>query len=274
MRLHAYLANVKTVLRTMNNPLKKKQNLFDKDNLESRFYDQIANDHLAHFDEKLFTYDEHESMPSSHRYFYAQLENIKNKAVLDICCGYGFTSVVLAKRGAQVTSIDISAQMVRLTEKNGSLNRVTDNISPAVMSAQKMAFRDEQFDFVVGLGALHHLNLETARAEIYRVLKRGGTALFIEPRIPYKWLIVLRSLLPAKSFESPGGSQLHDREVAYFLAPFSSHYIHYSLFLRKLSRFGWIKKHEDLLDKADIALVERWRFLRKLYWAMVIMAKK
>ena len=242
--------------------------------LKKRFYDDIANEHLVHFDEKLFSYDEQEPMPSSHRHFYNQLQHIEQSMILDIGCGYGFTSIVLAKRGARVASIDISGQMLRLTQKNAALNQVTESVAPARMSAQKMAFADNQFDFVVGLGALHHLNLESARQEIHRVLKKGGSAIFIEPRIPFKWLIVVRSLLPFRSFESPGGAQLSDREVDYFLFPFTSHHIHYSLFLRKLTRFKLIKKHEDRLDQMDLALVRRWPFIKKLYWAMVIKATK
>lgn len=42
-------------------------------------------------------------------------------------------------------------------------------------------FADGSFDLIVGSGILHHLDLELAAPEIRRVLRPGGSAMFIEP---------------------------------------------------------------------------------------------
>jgi ubiquinone/menaquinone biosynthesis C-methylase UbiE len=270
----AYLANSKKIRNSLNNPLKRIENLAVKDRLEQQFYDDEAEKYLDHFDENLFRYDEHEQMPSSHRFFYSLLQDVENKKILDICCGYGFTSVRLAKKGGLVTGIDISPKMIRLTERNAEFNHVQDRITATIMSAQNIEFGDDSFDAVVGIGALHHLNLEKAAGEIGRVLKKGGTAIFIEPRIPFKGLIFVRSLLPNPCFESPGGSQLSDRDIESMSALFAETKIEYFLFLRKLTRFPLFNKIPDQLDRCDLVLVQRFPMMKKLYWAFVLQFTK
>lgn len=44
--------------------------------------------------------------------------DVKHKRVLDAGCGYGFYSILLAKRGAMVTGIDISEKMIALAKNN------------------------------------------------------------------------------------------------------------------------------------------------------------
>ena len=148
--LKNYIENSKKIIRSYNNPLKKKENLLLKDQLEQAFYDEEAEKFLNDFDENLFRYDENEDMPMTHRYFYSRLENIEGKHILDCCCGHGFASVKCAKRGARVTGIDISSGMIELAKKNAAFNSVADRTDFRVMSAQEMNFKDEEFDYVIG----------------------------------------------------------------------------------------------------------------------------
>ncbi len=189
-----YLENSKRIRQSYHNPLKAFENLQRKDELERDFYDQKAMAYLEDFKEKIFLYDPDEEMPRSHQYFYSKLDAIKNKRILDIGCGYGFTSVSLAKKGARLNSIDISPNMIELARRNACLNKVETAIKAEQMSAQEMKFEDQTFDHVVGIGILHHLNLELAGKEIRRVLKTDGEAFFIEPRIPFKFLIYVRPI--------------------------------------------------------------------------------
>ncbi|MFC1477706.1 class I SAM-dependent methyltransferase [candidate division KSB1 bacterium] len=265
-----YINNIKVILQSYNNPLKRVEHIEEKDKLEREFYDISAQEYLQNFDEKLFLYDENEYLPLSHQYFYSRLENIKDMNILDCCCGPGVTAVSCAKRGALVTGIDISPGMIDLARKNTELNRVDDRVDLKVMSVQKMDFEDNSFDYVVGIGALHHLNLDLAGKEISRVLKPGGKVLFIEPRIPFKWLIVLRSLIPAKCHESPGGGQMTDRETEQFAGYFSSFTPAYFLFLKKFTRLPFLKRFDAQLDALDCFLVKKIPPIRLVYWAFVL----
>ena len=270
----SYLENAKVVLRSFNNPLKELENLSLKDELERQFYDREAEQHLRSFDKKLYLYDENEKMPATHKYFYSLLRDVRDKKVLDICCGYGFTSVMLAKRGAQVTSIDISPKMIELTQKNARFNNVEKSIEAKVMSAQEMSLKDNSFDYIVGFGAIHHLSLELAGKEISRVLKRGGGAIFIEPRIPFKFLIFVRSALPVKCLESPGGSQMTDRDIKQLAGYFSESRVNYFIFLKKLARLPFLESFAEKLEALDVRFLKLCPWLKKFYWAFVLEFKK
>jgi ubiquinone/menaquinone biosynthesis C-methylase UbiE len=138
------------------------------------------------------------------------------------------------------------------------------------MSAEKMSFKNNSFDYVVGLGALHHLNIELASKEIYRVLKNGGKAIFLEPRIPFKWIMVLRSVIPVPCNESPGGGSLDDNELYKFVRHFTDSEIHYFLFLRKIFRIPILRRFELKADRIDSFIINKFPFSRKLCWAFVL----
>jgi SAM-dependent methyltransferase len=117
--------------------------------------------------------------------------------VLDYGCGNGEFSCVIARRGARVVGIDISPKLIEqartLAAKMG-LNGSCPQFM--VGDAHHTPFADNTFDYVVGNGALHHLDLDMAYAEIARVLKPGGKALFMEPMYHHPILRMVRRLTP------------------------------------------------------------------------------
>jgi ubiquinone/menaquinone biosynthesis C-methylase UbiE len=50
-----------------------------------------------------------------------------------------------------------------------------------IMDAHRLEFPDHSFDVVFGRSILHHLDLETALRDVWRVLRPGGLFLFAEP---------------------------------------------------------------------------------------------
>ena len=121
--------------------------------------------------------------------------DLKGASVLDYCCGDGKFSQRLASLGARVVGIDISPKLIE--QARASTSRMgMDGSSPQFMvgDAQHTPFDDNSFDYVFGNGALHHLDLDKAYAEIARVLKPGGKALFMEPMYHHPLLWLLRRL--------------------------------------------------------------------------------
>jgi ubiquinone/menaquinone biosynthesis C-methylase UbiE len=108
--------------------------------------------------------------------------------VLDVGSGTGRLAVVLAQRvgpTGSVTGIDPSKEMgARATAK---ARRAEVSAEFQVAFAQQLPFSDASFDAVTCTLALHHvaeLERPTAVAEMYRVLRPGGTLLIGEFRVP------------------------------------------------------------------------------------------
>ena len=102
--------------------------------------------------------------------------NLKDRKVLDIAIGTGWTTEQLVRAGARVTAIDLTPRAVELTKKRLELNHISaDEIR--VADAQQLPFSEKTFDYVLAFGCLMHMpDTQKTIDEIYRVLKPGGRA--------------------------------------------------------------------------------------------------
>ena len=99
--------------------------------------------------------------------------------VLELGCGTGYFTRELARSAADIIAIDVSPELLEIARANGSLQ----NIRYEVQNACALSYSDAMFDSVVGSSVLHHLEIQEALREIYRVLKPGGTIYFTEPNM-------------------------------------------------------------------------------------------
>jgi ubiquinone/menaquinone biosynthesis C-methylase UbiE len=109
----------------------------------------------------------------------ARLGDVSRLRVLDYGCGHGMAAVVLARRAARVTAFDLSAGYLAEASRRAAANGVRLDLVQA--DGQLLPFADASFDRVWGNAVLHHLDMETAGRELFRVLRPGGRAVFCEP---------------------------------------------------------------------------------------------
>jgi ubiquinone/menaquinone biosynthesis C-methylase UbiE len=102
--------------------------------------------------------------------------------VLEVGCGQGHLTRALAQRGADIVGIDANPKAAEVAG--------TDLVRH--MDAESLDFEDETFDFVVSVHAIEHIpGLSNALAEMARVLKKGGEAIFVYPAEPIMGLYAI-----------------------------------------------------------------------------------
>lgn len=118
--------------------------------------------------------------------------------VLDFGAGDGRQTIDLLERGAaHVTGFDLSAAQIERARAEVERRGLSDRADLFVGDAHDTGLPDGEFDLVVGVAILHHLDLARALAEIRRVLKPGGTAVFMEPMFHNPILRLGRLLTPS-----------------------------------------------------------------------------
>jgi SAM-dependent methyltransferase len=107
------------------------------------------------------------------------LGDLTGKELLDYGCGMGEESVYFAKLGAQVTSIDISEVGIATLKQRAEYHKL--DIRAYEMRCDPTSFPAASFDRIHGMGILHHVGIDTALAEVWRLLRPGGVGVFLEP---------------------------------------------------------------------------------------------
>jgi SAM-dependent methyltransferase len=140
---------------------------------QQQHYDEIAADYETHYSDEW-------SLEYRRRFIYEPMFegiDLSGLEVLDAMCGSGQTTSYLLTRGAKVTGLDISNEVIdqfqsRWTEAKAVKCSLLDSGLPG-----------NSFDCVSVVGGLHHIHPEMKAAvrEIHRVLKPGGYFCFMEP---------------------------------------------------------------------------------------------
>lgn len=112
-----------------------------------------------------------------HRYAYA-LQLVSRKRVLDLACGEGYGSWILADAAMEVVGVDKNSHVIR----HAQMTYKKDNLKFEVGDMEKLLFNSGEFDVVVCFEAIEHIIAqEECIVEIRRVLRDGGILLISTP---------------------------------------------------------------------------------------------
>lgn len=96
--------------------------------------------------------------------------------ILDVGCGTGFFTILLAQAGHIVTGIDLTPAMINEAKQLAALQKCTASF--IVMDAEKLSFPEGTFDVVIARNVTWNLpHPEAAYKEWLRVLRTGGLLL-------------------------------------------------------------------------------------------------
>lgn len=199
------------------------------------------------------------------------LGDLRGKSVLDYGCGHGMASVVLARRGAIVTGIDLSEGYVQEARRRARANEVEAAFQTA--NAEQLPFADQSFDAVWGCAILHHLDLAQAGPELKRVLRPGGVAVFCEPWGGNPLLELARRRLPYPGkHRTPDEQPLRPADLGPLQAMFPGMQVEghqlLSMLLRVVSRR---RPGRNWLDRLDQRLLGRFGGLGR--WARYVVIR-
>lgn len=106
--------------------------------------------------------------------FFSQLAS--NKIVLDVGCGTGYGTAILAEHAAQIIGIDYSNNAVRFAKRR------YPKIDFRQMNAQQLRFPDAFFDLIFSSENFEHLPDQASHLrELRRVLKSDGLCFIATP---------------------------------------------------------------------------------------------
>jgi len=135
---------------------------FPQDQITKEYFDQIDD----------VRWNENELWSQSTFY---NLKGNSNTKILDAGCGIGVFTRYYARKGFNVTAIDLTQKAIELTQLSLKLNNLNAEVKQA--SVENLPLESNTFDYIVSNGVIHHTpQTEKAVSEFYRILKPGGKA--------------------------------------------------------------------------------------------------
>lgn len=108
------------------------------------------------------------------------------KKILDIATGTADFAISAAKyTDANITGIDISDRMINIGEKKIIKKNLKNRIKLSIADSENLPFNKSSFDAITaGFGVRNFENLDKGLNEIYRVIKKDGFVIILEPSTP------------------------------------------------------------------------------------------
>ncbi|MFC6836535.1 class I SAM-dependent methyltransferase [Halomarina ordinaria] len=128
---------------------------------------------------------------------------MEGKRVLEIACGTGRFTVMLAERGADIVGLDISAAMVQQGRERARRAGVEDHLQFILGDAARLPFPDDYFDVVFAMRFFHLA--DTPASFLSEMCRVSRDQVFFDTfnraslRTVYNWLLPMGSRLYSDS---------------------------------------------------------------------------
>ncbi|GAA0452764.1 methyltransferase domain-containing protein [Halococcus dombrowskii] len=128
---------------------------------------------------------------------------VDDKRVLEIACGTGRFTTMLAQRGADIVGLDISPAMLQEGRKKARAAGVDDHLEFMRGDAARLPFPDDHFETVIAMRFFHLADTPASfLAELRRVARKQvvfDTFRRFSTRSIYNWLLPMGSRLYARA---------------------------------------------------------------------------
>jgi ubiquinone/menaquinone biosynthesis C-methylase UbiE len=203
------------------------QTLDQRHEIERKYWDKVAvNMHPRRLEDHRTVTAYSQSRPWLH-FVFSRFGDLRGKDILEVGCGTGDFAIFLARSGANVTAIDVSPEGIEMARERARRNGLERQINAQVVPIERLAFDDERFDFVFGASTIHHVDIPLAGKEVCRVLKRHGSAGFVEPLGHNVVLEFARKYLPYPG-KLPHWGTTHKSLKVSDVEPFRAYFPHVS----------------------------------------------
>jgi ubiquinone/menaquinone biosynthesis C-methylase UbiE len=111
------------------------------------------------------------------------LTPVQNKRILEVACGRGGFSRLLASKGAIVCGVDFSESAIKIANEKLLRHPVpADQLTYVQADAQSLPFEPASFDIVISCETIEHIpDHRAAVREMFRVCKPGGVLYLTTP---------------------------------------------------------------------------------------------
>jgi SAM-dependent methyltransferase len=131
------------------------------------------------------------------------IEPITDRRVLEIACGTGRFTVLLAERGADIVGLDISGPMLQQGRQKAKTANVSDTLEFLRGDAARLPFPDDHFDVVLAMRFFHLADTPVEfMTELRRVTRDRivfDTFNSYSTRSIYNWALPMGSRLYSRS---------------------------------------------------------------------------
>jgi len=162
--------------------------------IQQKHYDKIAKEYLENLS---YPHTEEYNKYLDNKFNQLIIED-KLNYVAEICCGGGEAIRIMGHKISHGIGIDISLSMLEKARNNF----LDEKYLFIQGDATDLPLQDEQFDTVIIIGGIHHVNdRKKLFSEVYRILKPTGTFYFREPVSDFflwRWLrAIIYKISPA-----------------------------------------------------------------------------